>query len=129
MATKKALDLVAQAKSEIDNLSVDQVKQELAEGKAVLIDVRDQEERVQNGAIPGATHVSRGMLEFAADPTLPYHKEVFQPDARIILHCASGGRSALGAKALKDMGYTNVAHLETGFKGWKEAGETIERTT
>jgi len=129
MATKKVLDLVAQAKSEIDNLSVDQVKQEMADGKAVLIDIRDQEERAQHGTIPGAVHVSRGMLEFAADPTLPYYKKAFQPDARIILHCAAGGRSALGAKALKDMGYTNVAHLETGFKGWQESGGPIERTT
>jgi rhodanese-related sulfurtransferase len=128
MAMKKALDMVAQAKSEIENLSVDQVKQELADGKAVLIDIRDQEERVQNGTIPGATHVSRGMLEFSADPTLPIYKDVFQPDARIILHCASGGRSALGAKALKDMGYENVAHLETGFKGWNESGSPVERT-
>ncbi len=126
MAITKALDIVAGAKSEIDNLSVDQVKQEMA-GGAVVVDIRDKEERTLNGAIPGSQHVSRGILEFVADPTLPVYKDFFQQDQRIILHCASGGRSALGAKALKDMGYTNVAHLETGFKGWKEAGAPVEQ--
>ena len=129
MTIRKALDIVAGAKSEIENLSVDEVKQEMASGKAVIVDIRDKEERTQNGAIPGSQHVSRGMLEFAADPTLPYHRDFFQPDQRIILHCASGGRSALGAKVLKDMGYANVAHLETGFKGWKEAGAPIEQVS
>ena len=128
MAIKKALDIVAGAKSEIENLSVAQVKEEMA-GGAVIVDIRDKEERTQNGAIPGSQHVSRGMLEFAADPTLPYFKDFFQPDQRIILHCASGGRSALGAKMLKDMGYSNVAHLETGFKGWKEAGAAVEQAS
>ena len=127
MPIKKALDLVAQAKSEIENLSVDQVKREMEGGDALIVDIRDSEERAQNGAIPGSQHVSRGMLEFVADPTLPPYKDFFQPDRRIILHCASGGRSALGAKALKDMGYTNVAHLETGFRGWAEAGAPIEK--
>jgi rhodanese-related sulfurtransferase len=129
MAIKKALDIVAAAKSEIENLSVDEVKQEMASGKAVIVDVRDQEERTKSGAIPGSQHVSRGMLEFVADPTLPYHKEFFQPDQRIILHCASGGRSALGAKMLKEMGYTNVAHLDGGFKGWQESGAPIEQAS
>jgi rhodanese-related sulfurtransferase len=125
MAIKKALDIVAGAKSEIENLSVDQVKQEMVAG-AVVVDIRDKEERTQNGVIPGSQHVSRGILEFAADPTLPVYKDFFQPDKRIILHCAVGGRSALGAKALKDMGYTNVAHLDVGFNGWKAAGAPVE---
>jgi len=127
MPIKGALDLVAQAKAEIENLSVDQVKQEMARGDAIIVDIRDGEERAQNGAIPGSKHVTRGMLEFNADPSLPYHKDFFQPDQRIILHCASGGRSALAAKTLKEMGYTNVAHLETGFRGWSEAGAPIEK--
>jgi rhodanese-related sulfurtransferase len=129
MAIKKALDMVARAKSEIENLSVEQVKQEMAGGKAIVVDIRDQEERVKNGAVPGSQHVSRGMLEFVADPSLPVYKDFFQPDQRIILHCAVGGRSALGAKALKEMGYTNVAHLDVGFNGWKAAGAPIEQVS
>lgn len=128
MAIKKASDLVAQAKAEIENLSVDQVKQEMESGNALIVDIRDGGERAENGAIPGSKHVSRGMLEFNADPSLPYYQDFFQPDQRIILHCAAGGRSALAAKTLKEMGYTNVAHLETGFRGWVEAGAPVEQT-
>ena len=129
MTTRKALDLVSAAKREIENLSVDQVRRELDGGDAVLIDVRDHEERVQNGVIPGSVHVSRGMLEFAADPTLPYYKDCFQQDRRLVLHCASGGRSALAVLALAEMGYSNVAHLEPGFKGWLEAGAPVEEAS
>lgn len=68
----------------------------------------------------------RGMLEFRADPTSPYHLEPFDRSRRIILHCASGGRSALGAATLQAMGYSNVAHLDGGFTAWKAAGKPIE---
>jgi len=121
------MDLVAQAESEIENLSVEQVKQEMERGDATIVDIRDSEERAENGAIPGSKHVTRGMLEFNAGPSLPYYKDFLQPDRRIILHCAAGGRSALAAKTLKDMSCTNVAHLETGFRGWAEAGAPIEK--
>ena len=90
-------------------------------GEAVLIDLREPEERAQNGAIPGAVHAPRGMLEFYADPTSPYHRPEFDPDRRVILHCASGGRSALAAAMLQQLGYARVAHLDGGLKAWKEA--------
>jgi rhodanese-related sulfurtransferase len=121
------MELVTEAKGMIDNLSVEDVRKELSGGAAVLVDVRDQNERVEHGAIPGSVHVSRGMLEFAADPSSPYHKDVLDPKARVILHCAAGGRSALAARTLKDLGYTNVAHLETGFNGWRDAGGAIDK--
>jgi len=66
------------------------------------------------------------MIEFYADETLPYHKPEFDKSKRIILHCASGGRSALAAKTLKEMGYQNVGHLDGGIKAWKEAGMKTE---
>jgi len=127
MTIKKTLDLVGQVKQQIDNLTVEQVKQELAGGDAILIDIRDLEERVQNGAIPGSEHVSRGMLEFAADPTLPYYRDCFRPDGRTILHCASGGRSALAVKTLKEMGYTNVASMAGGWREWNALGAPTEK--
>jgi rhodanese-related sulfurtransferase len=126
MAMKKSADMVAEAKAQIDNLSPDQVAQELASGNAVLVDIRDATERSQNGAIPGAVHASRGLLEFYADPSSPMHKPELDPDKRVILHCASGGRSALSARTLKEMGYSNVAHLEGGMNAWKEQGHPIE---
>ncbi|HWC13141.1 MAG TPA: rhodanese-like domain-containing protein [Actinomycetota bacterium] len=119
------MDLVQEAKQQVENLTPDQVASEIEAGDALLVDVREPQER-ETAAIPGAISAPRGMLEFYADPSLPYHREEFEHDRRIILHCASGGRSALAAKTLKDMGYTNVAHLDGGIKAWQEAGNRTE---
>ena len=127
MKSRTALDLVAEAKAMIDNLTVEQVQQEIRDETALILDVRDLNERAQAGAIPGSKHVPRGMLEFFADPSNPFHQEFMQPERRIIVHCAFGGRSALAAKTLIDLGYTNVAHLEAGFNGWRDAGGAIEK--
>lgn len=123
---RKATDLVAEAKSRIENLDVDAVAKEVESG-AMVVDLREPEELAATGRIPGSVHVPRGMLEFRADPSTPYHQEGFDPSRRIILHCASGGRSALGAAVLQDMGYTNVAHLDGGFTAWSEAGRPVEQ--
>ena len=122
MPAKSAGELVSEAKKNIQNLSPQEVQQELKNNKATLIDIREKEELDQNGTIPGSVHAPRGMLEFYADPSLPYHKPEFDRNKRIILHCASGGRSALAAATLQQMGYENVAHLDGGFKAWKESG-------
>lgn len=122
MAAKSATDLVKEAKQQVENLTPQQVKDELDKGNITLIDIRESEELKQSGSIPGSVHAPRGMLEFYADPSLPYHKKEFDKEKRIILHCASGGRSALAAQTLKQMGYENVAHLDGGIKAWKEAG-------
>ncbi len=123
---KTAAQLVAEAKQRVENLTPDQVSAELAQGDALLVDLRESNEREQNGVIPGAVHAARGMLEFYADPSSPYHREEFSPDRRIIFHCASGGRSALAADTVHQMGYKNVAHLDGGFKAWKESGQAVE---
>ena len=126
MIVKSAADLVKEAKSQVENLSADQVKKELDRENVTLIDIRESDELMKNGKIPGAVHAPRGMLEFYADSSLPYHKTEFNKEKRIILHCASGGRSALAAATLKQMGYSNVAHMDGGINSWKEAGFTIE---
>lgn len=120
-----AMQRVSEAKQRVENLSVDQTARELENG-ALLVDLRESEERREHGVIQGSVHMPRGLLEFYADPTLPYHRQELQPDRRIILHCASGGRSALGAATLKEMGYTNVAHLDGGIRAWQEAGQPVE---
>lgn len=125
MEHKTATDLVKDAKAKIDNLTPDQVEEEIKDGKAILIDIRESEELQQNGKIPGSVHAPRGMLEFYADSTLPYHKPEFNKSKRLILHCASGGRSALATATLKQMGYNNVAHLDGGMKAWKESGKAV----
>lgn len=125
MSQKSAADFVKEAKQEIENLTPQQVKEELGNEGTILIDIRESEEFKQNGKISGSVHAPRGMIEFYADPSLPYHKPEFDKEKRIILQCASGGRSALATKTLKQMGYTNVAHLDGGLKAWKEAGFPI----
>lgn len=66
------------------------------------------------------------MLEFFADPSSPYHRAEFDPNRRIIVHCASGGRSALSADLLQQLGYSSVAHLDGGLVAWKAAGQPVE---
>lgn len=112
----------------MENLTPAKVSAGLERGGAVLIDIRDGEERGKSGSIPGAIHASRGMLEFYADPASPYHREGVDPNRRTILHCASGGRSALAAETLSAMGYTNVAHMDGGIKAWQEAGLPVDRS-
>ena len=122
-----ASQMVASAKAVIELVSPDAVATELQDGTATLIDVREEREIAATGRIPGAHHAPRGMLEFYADPTSPYHREAFDPDARVILYCASSGRSALAADMLRQLGYANVAHLEGGIKAWAEAGKPVAR--
>jgi rhodanese-related sulfurtransferase len=121
-----ATDLVQQAKTIINNLTPSQVQEALAKGGVTLIDIRESTEHEQNGRIAEAILASRGMLEFYADETLPYHKPEFDKNKPLILHCASGGRSALAVATLQQMGYTKIAHLDGGIKAWKEAGYPVE---
>lgn len=103
-----------------------QVADELQNGGALLVDLREPDDRETNGTIPGAVHAPRGMLEFWADPTSSYHRSEFDPNRRVILHCGAGSRAALAADTLQQMGYTNVAHLDGGFTAWKEQGQPVE---
>ena len=124
MTGKAIAQRVQEARSRIDNLSPDQVAAEMATGAVTLVDVRDAPE-LAGGVIAGAVHASRGMLEFHADPTSPLHKAELDPAKRVILHCASGGRSALAGQTLKTLGYQNVGHLDGGFKAWQAAGKPV----
>ena len=92
----------------------------------LLIDLREIQEVVDLGTIPGAKNVPRGMLEFWADPASPYYRDYFTEDRRMVVFCAGGGRSVDATLALEDMGFKNVAHLEAGFNGWKKAGGEVE---
>ena len=122
-------DLVKKAKSEIEELSVEEVKREISEGSTILIDIRDFRERLLEGTIPGAVSAPRGMIEWWFDPDSPYHKEEFTFDQRYVLFCSLGWRSALATSALQDLGFSNVAHLEQGFTGWVDSNQTDEKVT
>ena len=91
----------------------------------LIVDVRDAPELAAGGKIRDAVHVSRGMLEFRADPDSPYHNPAFQPDKTVLVYCASGGRSALSGKTLKDLGYRTVYNAG-GFKELADAGLDTE---
>jgi rhodanese-related sulfurtransferase len=102
-----------------------QAKEMIAKEDTLIIDVRDAPEVEKSGKIAGAVHVSRGMLEFRADPETPYHDDNFSKLKTVIVYCASGGRSALSGKVLKDMGYSEVYNLGA-FKDWAENGGAVE---
>jgi rhodanese-related sulfurtransferase len=114
------------ANAAVPKLTPAQAKDMIAKGSTLVVDVRDAPEVEKSGKVAGAVHVSRGMLEFRADPDSPYHDKNFSKDKAVILYCASGGRSALGGKALKDLGYQNVYNLGA-FKDWAEAGGAIDK--
>lgn len=122
---RTAAQMVQEAKERIENLTPQQVADEMKQGDVLLVDIREPGEREQAGVIPGAISAPRGMLEFWADPGSPYHRPEFQPDRRVILHCASGGRSALAADMLKELGYSRAAHLDGGLKAWSESGQMV----
>jgi rhodanese-related sulfurtransferase len=125
-AARTAAQMVAEAGHAVENLTPDQVAAEIARGEALLVDLREPEERVQTGAIPGAVHAARGMLEFCADPASPYHRADFDRARRTILYCASGGRSALAAQTLRELGYADVAHLDGGLRAWIASGRPAD---
>ncbi len=126
MARKTVADLVAEARQQVENLTPAEVAAELERGDAIVVDIREPEEIRQQGMIPGAIHAPRGMLEFYADPSTPYHRDDLDPERRTILYCAGGGRSALAARTLAELGYGNVAHLDGGFQAWTAEGRPIE---
>ncbi len=118
-------DMVVAAKAGIENLTPDDLVEELGRGDVLLVDLREPAETA-DGVIPGAVLAPRGMLEFYADPTTSYHLEGFDPGRRVVVYCAAGSRSALGAVALRQLGYRDVAHLDGGFTAWREEGRPIE---
>jgi rhodanese-related sulfurtransferase len=113
------------ANAAVPRITPAQAKEMLVNGNTLVVDVRDAGEVEKSGKIAGAINVSRGMLEFRADPDTPYHDKNFSRDKTIVLYCASGGRSALSGKVLKDMGYAHVYNLGA-FKDWAENGGAVE---
>ncbi len=122
MTTLKAMLQAADAA--VPRLTADEAQAKIDAG-ALVLDLRDAPELAVNGKVPGAVNVSRGMLEFRADPASPYHDPRLDPSRPALVYCASGGRSALGGKTLKDLGYGEVYNLG-GFKDWIEAGGAVE---
>jgi rhodanese-related sulfurtransferase len=114
------------ANAAVSKIGHAQAKEMMAKGDVLVVDVRDAPEVEKSGKVKGAVHVSRGMLEFRADSETPYHDKAFDKNKTVILYCASGGRSALSGKVLKEMGYEKVYNLGA-FKDWAEGGGEVEK--
>lgn len=126
MTIESVQKMVEAAKEEIDNISPTEAARRASEDGALIVDIRDVREMQRDGAIPGAMHAPRGMLEFWVSPDSPYAKEIFGEDREFVLCCAGGMRSALSAKTLQDMGLARISHVETGFGGWQADDMPIE---
>lgn len=124
---KSSRALLEEANRVVRALSPSDLAGMLERKEAVLVDVREARELEELGSIPGSVHAPRGQLEFLADPECPLHMPELATDRMLVIHCASGGRSALAAKTLLEMGFPRVAHLAGGFKAWQEAGRPVER--
>jgi rhodanese-related sulfurtransferase len=125
--TRGFKQMLEEAEAEIETLPAADAVALQGRDDTVLVDLRDPREREREGVIPGAFAVTRGMLEFWIDPESPYHKPVFAEDKRFVFFCAGGWRSALAAQTAQHMGLQPVAHIEGGFKAWREAGGPVEK--
>lgn len=125
MLKKGFKQLLAEANAKIDSVSVPAGLELLSDPEVVFLDVREAGER-QQGFIPGSLHAPRGFLEFIADPEGPMHNPGLSMDKRVVVYCASGGRSTLAAKTLVEMGFSKVASLAGGLQAWQAAGGALE---
>ncbi len=114
------------ANAVVPKITPAQAQAMIGKGNTLVVDVRDAGEVEKSGKVKGAVNVSRGLLEFRADPESAYLDNNFANDNTVILYCASGGRSALSGKALKDLGYADVYNLGA-FKDWAESGGAVEK--
>lgn len=122
---KSSGDYVAEANAVVESLSAADAITLLGDSSVAFVDLREQSELDEAGWIPHAVHAPRGLLEFYIDPSSFLHKDVFSSNKRIVFYCAGGGRSALAAKLAMDMGLSNVAHIEGGFRAWQRAGGPV----
>jgi rhodanese-related sulfurtransferase len=119
-------ELMAAARAAVPAISPAEAENLVKTADAVIVDVRDGTEVAASGKIKGALAISRGLLEFKADPDLPTHDPALRKDRPVILYCGSGGRAALAGKTLLDLGFSDVRNAG-GFKDLVAAGLPTER--
>jgi rhodanese-related sulfurtransferase len=125
---KTVQSMLAEAEAAVPRISPEEAKGMVGRDDVLFLDVREPPELAASGKVRGALAVPRGLVEFRADPASALHDKAFDRSKTIVAYCASGGRSALVGKTLKDMGYTNVRNLG-GFKGWLDAGGEVEKVS
>ena len=119
--------MLAEANAVIETIDVQHALKLAGDPSVQFVDIRDGAEVAASGMVPGAVHAPRGLLEFIADPESPMHKAELSAGRKLVLYCASGGRSTLAAKTLVDMGLTNVCHVAGGFGAWNAAGGPVQK--
>jgi rhodanese-related sulfurtransferase len=117
--------MLSAANASVPKLSPSEASEKMKAESTLILDVRDPSEVEKTGRIKGAVNVSRGMLEFRADPESQFHNPAFQTDNTVLVYCASGGRAALAGKTLQEMGYRSVFNVG-GFKELADAGLDTE---
>ena len=123
MTIKSPQTLIQEALKQIKTLTPEEALQKNLNNECNLIDIRDFNELEREGKIENSLHISRGLLEFLIQPDSPYvQKEELDLSKEIVLFCAAGGRSALAAKMLQEIGFEKVSHIEGGFASMKEKG-------
>jgi rhodanese-related sulfurtransferase len=123
---KSVKNLLNDANQSVKTYDVTRAIELVKKEDVLFVDVRDKNELLEDGKIPGAIHASRGLLEFYIDPESPYHKKELASDKEIIFYCKSSGRSALAAQVAQEMGLKKVAHVGGGFVSWKQQGGPVE---
>jgi len=124
------MKMAEQALSEVETISAEDALVRKDGGELVFVDVRDIREIEKSDTITGSHHAPRGMIEFWFDPESPYFRDIYgETDKTYVLFCNGNPRSALSAKALKDMGIANIAQLTGGMPAWREAGGPTEEKT
>jgi rhodanese-related sulfurtransferase len=123
---KTVQSMLAEADAAVPRISPDEAKKLVGRADVLFLDVREPAEVSASGKVPGAIAIPRGLIEFRADPASAAYDKNFDPSKTVVAYCASGGRSALVGKTLKEMGFANVRNLG-GFKGWVDAGGEVEK--
>jgi rhodanese-related sulfurtransferase len=118
-------EMLAEANAAVRRLNPVEVREIIGKGNNLIVDVRDAPELASGGKLKGTVNVSRGMLEFRADPESPFHNPAFQKNKTVLIYCGSGGRAALSGKTLKELGYQSVYNAG-GFKELADAGLDTE---
>ena len=118
--------MLAEANARIETIDVQHALRLVGDPNVQFVDIREAHEIAQSGTLPGAVHAPRGFLEFMADPECPMYKRELA-GRKLVLFCASGGRSTLAAKTLLDMGIEDVCHVAGGIAAWSAAGGPIEK--
>jgi len=119
--------LLAEARAGLERVTPAQAAEAIAAG-AVLVDIRSESQRAQDGLVPGAVFIQRNVLEWRCDPGSPWHDErVSDPGRRLIVMCDEGFQSSLAAALLKRIGLTLATDLDGGLQAWRAAGLPVER--